>query len=520
MTAACKSSACHFFFSARAYFLGLAFLYLFFLNPHMDLREFNSHDPVSYLRRAEAIWNGIGHGEVFENGFFKTTIQMPGFPLILAPLVGILGFNFIALKLFMVFGAGLLCFGSLKYFRYFLEKENAIFAMFFLMTSPVVFGLSHTILADMPVLIPIVLGLVFLNKYVDKNRSLFSRSLWASALCIICGYFLKPTAIGILAGGWFLFLHPKYRTRLVFMKLLLCTAIVGIPVWIWKEWCQTVPSYWYWSKPASDFFMRVGGNVDGEFATFSDFLVRIRHNIVWGISANISTAILPLLYFFRSHVYAFLISIPINLLIMVMWGRFCVKKPTVLEGFLLFQIALLVIKPQGMAIRYSVVFYPILIVYLFSLISSFKKPIALRAAIISLLILSSASSVVAGVIQLRNPYGVNIIHDYIAIAEKARELMPTSTTCRAPMLSHWQILTGHSCYIRLDAVPDTHNWGDGPDYYVILSESVPEAVPPSADFKEDLFKTGLKLKLELEALNRPYKSIAHNRSFDVVKLEK
>ncbi len=500
-------------------FLALTAVYLFFLNPVLDVREFNAHDPSSYLRRAQAFWQGFGHGEIFENISLKATIQMPGFPFLIAPLVGIFGFNFVVLKLFMIFLAGILFFVAHKFFKIYLEENHAILATFFLMTSPVVFGLSHRVLADMPVMIPVLLGIVFLNRYLEEEKPILSKELGFTGICLVTGYFLKPIALGVMAGGGLLFLHSKYRTRKVFVKLAICTALILPFMIMWSSWCKTVPPYWYWSMPPSDFFMRATAEVDSDFATYADFFMRFRNNVVWGGAANIGAAILTPLYFFRGHVVAFLISVPIVIGVAVLWVRYYVKKPTVMEGFILFEILLLLLKPQGLAIRYSVIFYPVLIIYLFRLIKAINKPAFSRLVVASLFALSCASTVTAGVIQLKDPYGSEIVRDYVKIAEQTKTQLPIDSTCYAPLITHWQIMTDHLCYIKVPYVPETMDWKNGPDYYVFLSPQNLAPAPETDDIREDLYKQGLKLREELAGMNRPYDIFLENESFTVIKFK-
>ena len=429
--------------------MSLGLMYLFFLNPHVDVKPFNADDSVAYLNRAKSLWEGHGYGESFVDAFFPVTLQPPAFSLLLAPLVGIFGMNFIVLKLFMLLLTILMAISSFIYFRHFLHSQTEVnSAMLLLMASPVIFGLSHQVLAEIPLFLFCMLGLVTLDRYLQTSVRIFSPVLFFSALLIATAYFFKATALGVLAGGWMLILHPKFQTLGTFKKLLLCSVLVFIPILFWQAWCSTIPKTNFWTQPAwADILMVNPYQAGSPRASLADLAVRMRHNLAWGLSANIAMGLMAPFYFAQGGVLSFVLSLPIVLWLLGSWVKSLVQKPSVLEGFTLFSIFILMIKFEGMAVRYAALLYPVLLVYVFRGFNA-NMNAKLQTLVPQVLsVVAIVTTLVVAVDHWNNPYGGKIVRDYISVAQKAKAIFPPHSRCYAPMGSHWQVLTEHLCFI-------------------------------------------------------------------------
>lgn len=501
----------------------LGLMYFIFLNPHVDVRGFNAHDPVSYIAKALSLWQGRGHGEQFANVFLPVTAQPIVFPLMLAPIVGMAGMNFIVLKLFMILLAALSAVSFYYLFRYFLDSsEKAAMAALLMMASPVVFGLSHRVLADIPLYLFAALGLLALDRYLRKPVPLFSAHLWVAGVATGAAYLTKQTAIGMIAGGWFLLLHPFFRNMITFRKLALYTFVSLIPVFLWHLWTYQVPDdLWYWTSPAiRDFIWDKPLNPldpDVGFLSFSEILVRLRQNIVWGMANNLAMIFIAPLYFTEGSLLGFLLSIPIVVWLFWEWGRSYIKHPSVLEGFVFFSLFLLLFKYTGMAARYVALVYPAVLIYAFRGVSGFPQKI--QRYVFSLLLLAAVGTTFfTAWDQWKNPYGSKTLRDYVGLAEGAKKLFPERSSCIAPMLSHWQVLTGHQCF-WYETEQDLRNGSFPSDYVVGLSASAPADIRQFKDIERDVLSGASKLSKAVSSRPNEFEKLFENATFALYKVK-
>ena len=404
--------------------LVLGLMYLVFLNPHLDVRGFNAHDPAGYISRAISLWNGRGYGERFANAFLPVTAQPPMLSLLLAPVVGFFGVNFVVLKLSMLLfaaGLGVLLYRFFKYF--FSTTEQALLATLITMASPTIFGLSHRVLADVPLFVFVVLALFTLDRYLREPVPVLSRWLFVSAIASSVAYLIKQTGLAVFFGGWLLVFHPQFRNRRVLGKLVLYSLLGFIPIILWHVWCATVPDdLWYWTTPATrDYLWKNPFTIKDGYLTVSDMITRMRHNIVWGISNNISAVLFSPFYFTEGSALSFLASLPISLWIGWQWGKSLLRSPSVLEGFVFFSLVLLVPKFMGFAARYLALIYPAVLVYAMRGLSGFQKRFQINVLLL-LFLISLGTTFAVAVDQSKNPYGSETLGDYVSLAEKAKEL--------------------------------------------------------------------------------------------------
>ncbi len=425
-------------------------MYLIFLNPYVDVRGFNAHDPVGYLGRAPLLWQGFGYGEQFAEVFMPVTVQPPIFSLLLAPVAGIFGINFFVLKLYMLVFSGFFGLALYRFFAYFCDSPSkAMPATLLMMSSPVIFGLSHRILADVPLFVFVVSGLLIVDQYLKKPSSIFSKQLAFSAIAMSGAYLLKQTGVALFAGAWALFLHPSYRNKLVFKKLLILSALALIPIVAWHAWSKTVPDdLWYWTTPAArDYFWKNPKTAVDGYIPFLDFVIRVRHNLVWGIFNNIAAVFIAPFYFLEGSAAGFLLAFPVVIWLVWEWVKSFVKQPSVLEGFVFFSLLLLVPKYLGMASRYVAIIWPALVVYGFRGISIVPQKIK-TPFVYSLILLAMGSTLIVAWDQQKNPYGSKTLSDYVSIAAQAKQILPEAEVCKAPLPLHWQLLTGHKCQYK------------------------------------------------------------------------
>jgi len=499
--------------------VSLGFLYLFFLYPHMDIGHFSSHDPVSYIARAVSIWNGEGYVERFAEGLFPIKRQLPGLSYLLAPVVGLFGINFTAMKLFMVFLALGLAFSSWIFFRYFLDSEKkATWAMMILMAGPVIFGLSHSVLAEIPLFTCILLALVSMEKYLKNQSPVFSRGLYWSAAFAAAAFYFKPT-IGLLGCGWFLFIHPAFRNRDIFKKMSALSALLLIPILLWVAWCMSQETIGYWGRTAIDDFLMKNPYAEGSgLASAGDWLIRIKRNLVWGMMNNLGAGLIAPLYFTEGSRGGFAMGTLMMSVMAIMWFRTYRRAPSVLEGFVLFTFLIFVLKKNGLSDRFTATFYPVILVYTMRLLSAFQDGRYLRHAVFFLFALGFATSSVLGVDRMLNPYGSKEAADYLRLAGRARDIFPADSTCVAPHATHWQLASGHLCFTSWDRVTEAEKALQlEADYFVVLSPHAGYERIARADFRNDLIGRSTELTKLFE--NRAYEFVvvASNDSFMIVE---
>ncbi|MBI4358109.1 MAG: glycosyltransferase family 39 protein [Candidatus Omnitrophica bacterium] len=490
----------------------LTLMYVVFLNPYIDVRGFNAHDPAGYIDRAISIWNGDGYGERFADRFLPVTMQPPGFSFLLAPIVGIFGVNFFALKIYMVFWGALTAFVYLFFFRRFLQRAtDAYVATLVLMASPVIFGLSHRVLSEIPLFFFTSLALVALNNYLKSRARIYSGWLWMGAASLGIAYLFKFTALGVVAGGWLLFLHPEFRNWIVFKKMLLFTVLISLPVVLWQVYSSSIPQEtWYWTNSfLNQFILKNPYDPASPIASVSDWVVRMRQNIVWGISCNIATSLIAPLYFLEGGFAGFFLSLPVVLWLAYQWLRSYRNLPSVLEGFTLFILVILVTTYEGQANRYIAILYPALVVYGFRGVSSSRFGISSHGVIGAILFLSTLTTFLGALDQNKNPYGSKTLRDFVQIAQKTKEMVSRESTCIAPLTSHWQILTGHSCF---------SSWkGAEADYYVVLSNRYAGNVEALQDIEKDAAKGAWRISDMLRETSSPLLRLYENDTFAIVR---
>ncbi len=495
-------------------------LYLFFLNPHLDVKEFNQHDPAQYLIRAMTISQGLGYGVAYVDQYLGVTSQPPGFSFLLSPVVGIFGFNFMVLKIFMLFLTGIFVYALIYFFKYFLTDHDwVLYPVLMVMASPVIFGLSHRVMSDIPLFTLMAFALVFLDVSLKNKSSIVSFPLFLAAIFTVTAYSFKLTALGAVAGGWFLFLHPNYRNKQVFLKLVLFTILVFVPVKLWDHWTTTIPDEWYWTHPGKDFFLREPFKSDGSATTIAEFIVRARRNIVYGMVCNLNSILVAPFYFIEGELSGFILGLPIAIWLFWQWLKSYMKVPSVLEGFMAFSFAMLLLKFYGFSNRFVALTFPVAMVY--SIRGAQNWPAKIKAlALHGLLILSVITTFAVAMIQWRDPYGSQIMRDYVSMAEQAKKLMPAGTNSAAPLGGHWWTLTGHKAYYQ----PKNLLTSSEPTYVVALRDSTFQNVEEIAHLWEagkirlvdhDILKDGFELKALVEQQPNLFKLIAQNSRFSL-----
>jgi len=160
-------------------------------------------------------------------------------------------------------------------------------------------------------------------------------------------------------------------------------------------------------------------------------------------------------------------------------------------------MALLVPKYLGMAARYVAIIWPALIVY--AVRGKIGRPVLNLLVSVALM-----TTLVISIDQFKNPYGSKTLKDYVAIAEKAKELFPKNTVCKVPLDAHWQVLTRHKSQIHGE---------DMATYFVGLSETAPQDLSPYKDVEKDALQSARKVSDILRNHPRKTEKVIQNDTF-------
>ena len=309
-----------------------------------------------------------------------------------------------------------------------------------------------------------------------------------------------------------LILHPRYWNKQFFAKLAFYTSLCSIAIVSWQIWDASVPDdLWYWTTPqVRDFIWKNPFTPDYGTISIGEFLTRVRQNIVWGMSNNIAVLFLAPLYFLEGSYAGFFLSLPVALGLAWHWGKSFVKRPSVLEGFVAFSLLLMLVKYLGMASRYIAIVYPALLIYAFQATEKWgrKQTILIH----SLILVSIATTSVMAFDQHRNPFGSRTLQDYIEAANQAKQSMPHNSVCSAPLLDHWQIMTGHKCFYKNRDI-STLKETPGPIYLVGLASGAPRNLESFEDVEKDALSGALKQTLTLEQDPQLFKKTYENQTF-------
>jgi len=334
----------------------------------------------------------------------------------------------------------------------------------------------------------------------------------------------KGLGLAVLLGSWLLLLSRRWRRREVVIKLLVYTGFSVLPVLLWQLRCWATPSVGFLGRNMLEFYYLQDPYAPGSpLVSFSDLLVRIRHNIVWGLSANLASVVLSPLYFIRykHDLLACLVGLPLVCWLAWQWLQACRAKPSVLEGCVFVGLAALLLYFHGNTERYVAFLYPALVVYAVRGLRALVTNEAWRRRVLlGWLSLSMISTLVAAVDQWRDPFGSPTIRDYVLLARQAKATLPPMSRCVAPMSVHWQVLTGHRCLTKAAAERDG---AASADYAVVLAETSawsPEDHAHLNNFEGDLIRGAVRLTAALQPQAGALPTVARTARFRLVRLRR
>ena len=213
------------------------------------------------------------------------------FPLILSPIIGLFGLNFLLMRLLII----VLTIGSL-YLTYILFRKStdegmALAIMLLTGFSSTLLHLSTWILSDVPYMFFSLCTLYFLIDYSKDNSSL-TKTGFLSSIFLLMAIFTRMIGITLfiafLCHFLLLFSPPHKRQGSLFngvKKVILVSLIISLPLCLWFYRSYLInkntpfkPEYRGILSYEKEFFLKVPDNIHSESLSLRDFLKRIQGN--------------------------------------------------------------------------------------------------------------------------------------------------------------------------------------------------------------------------------------------------
>ncbi|MGR3173278.1 MAG: ArnT family glycosyltransferase [Candidatus Scalindua sp.] len=300
-------------------------------------------DSGYYIHRANDIIIGQDN--------FQNYTHMIGFPLILVPLIYLLGYNFLAMHVLVIvftIASISLCYMLLKKLG---NKGLALVIMFLIGIHPVFTEYTRHVMTEMPRFFFILLGLYAVEKYTSEKH-LLSKWLFVGSLSLCACLLIKPYGVIVIAAAVIRFLFIDYR------KAILLGLIPAILLFLMANDFLAYVNFYL--------FDRWHGNI-GEKPTLLQFLLKTLLVLPKkGVLASDSiffqlTTWLKQSFHFWESVSTLIIMCPV----VIGWLRHWLKKRTVVEFFVPFYIVLLIIYPRSWP-RFWIYLIPFLLLYFFT----------------------------------------------------------------------------------------------------------------------------------------------------------
>ncbi len=445
----------------------------------MDIRSHNPDDAATYLLAAKSFLSGKGFGVDYADQFVPNIAQGPLFPLLLTPVVSLFGFHFLSLKLYVIFLSLGACLAAYFFFRTYLNsREEALLALLLFAGSPIIYSLSHEILSE-TLFIAFLLLTVWTWDQVLWGKG--SKHLtWVAPFFAAAAFYTRPMGLAVLFGGWALLLHPSYRNKKVFKRLILLTLFMMIVIGPWFYRAYTVESIgWLGQDPFHFFRYRKPDLTLGAPLGIADLFIRFRQNLTWGIIPNIGSLLFAPFYLIVESRACLIGSLPLAGWVLWRWASAFYRNPTFMEGVLLIWAGVLLLFTQGYALRYLVPVFPFLILYMIRFGREYFSR-NLRRILATFLVMASIGTMFLHARDLQaNPYGTPVQKAYVAAGEWAKAHLGKEATYFAAMPHRWQVLSQGRAYAL---TAENLAWilqGKGPEYLLTFRD-------PDSIFNYDL----------------------------------
>jgi hypothetical protein len=340
--------------NTAAYFLIAVFAVLYFvcLNDEPDVDP----DACSYILLAKALVSGNGFTDIFFTPNTPHTRVPFVFPVMLAPLVYLFGYDFVILKILMIL-LGLLSLWAV--YSFFEETQDAAPLLITALTgiSPLIISYSHFILTEIPYLLFSFMALFFIHRY-RNDESCFSRHGVMAALFLILACFTRSIGIGLFAAAMAFLLFDAGGGSLRIRKMLFLGLPLsfGVALWGLRSRALSGPKLaGYMDQLFTDpYRVKVGG------LTAYDLVERLAHNaygmVFYAIPENLMG-----FHFTERSLLTFLLTAIVGAGFLCSWTR----KRTVADWYVTCFIGILLVWPwtRNVGTRFMIPVAPLLFYY-------------------------------------------------------------------------------------------------------------------------------------------------------------
>ncbi|MFH1202129.1 MAG: glycosyltransferase family 39 protein [Candidatus Omnitrophota bacterium] len=212
--------------------IALGILYASTLHSYLGL---SNNDDAQYIILAKALASGQGYRSINYPYNPLQTVYPFIFPLLLTPIVYFFGYNFLLMRiLILFFGLGSL---YLIYwmFRQKKDEEFALLCMLLVGISPILYFYQTIIISEIPYIFFSLLALFFIESYANTD-SVLNKYLFISCGFTIISFFTRMAGISIFLGAFFyLFLKKRLTIKKInfLKKVLVFVVICGLPFFSW-----------------------------------------------------------------------------------------------------------------------------------------------------------------------------------------------------------------------------------------------------------------------------------------------
>ncbi|HHT9124509.1 MAG TPA: ArnT family glycosyltransferase [Candidatus Brocadiia bacterium] len=302
------------------------------------------------------------------------TLYPFGFPLLLAPVVGIFGYNFLIIQIFLITIAVFALFVCFVFLRRFYNGKLADTA--FLLTGISYFFWSfncNIIVSEIPYLLFSLLALIVAQKSLKEDNNVIRNAILLSVL-ILAAYFTRLVGIALLAAVCIFACKPLIKRQKDALKRLGTILIIcGIAIGAWYvrgKLLENLEASWSYEQ---EFAQRAITDKEvGQPLSSYTFTV-IKRNLI-NNTTHIASLVTSIPKFPHSlRFWGYLIS----LLFVIGFLYSLIKKSTVVEWYLAFYIGIHLLWPYDY-VRFWYPVAPLVFFYLLKTLSLIKENLLSR----------------------------------------------------------------------------------------------------------------------------------------------
>ncbi len=318
------------------------------------------HDSGVYIALGKSLATGQGYSTIFLDAHPPHTKYPPVFPALLAPLIGLIGFHVLAMKLLMVVLAMLTLYLLYVFFTDLADDLMGFLVVTFTATSHGMLFYSQSIMAEIPYLCFSLLALLWVHRC--SRQEVWSRKAVASAVALISlSYLTRLIGLSLLlATVVYLVCDSSGRPEVRMRRAITIGGLAAISaiIWFFRNWWLGESGG---TAYASDFHLKTvyasPSVIDGIVA----FWAGVRTN-----PAEYALHAAKVVFFYYPWISRTVLPL---LLALVIFGGFlwrAVRQRTVVEYYIFFYMCMLLLLPVDHPQRYLVPLIPFIWYYFFT----------------------------------------------------------------------------------------------------------------------------------------------------------